>query len=94
MKYFSLDELAARGLRALALGRHRLLPVVQGGMGVGVSAHRLASAVARAGALGTIASVDLRHHHADLMEQFEPMTRDELSLTDQIGRADRLRTEA
>ena len=69
MKYFSLDELAARGLRPLALGRHRLLPVVQGGMGVGVSAHRLASAVARAGALGTIASVDLRHHHADLMAQ-------------------------
>lgn len=38
-------------------------------MGVGVSAHRLASAVAREDALGTIASVDLRHHHADLMSQ-------------------------
>ena len=38
-------------------------------MGVGVSAHRLASAVAREDALGTIASVDLRHHHADLMAQ-------------------------
>jgi nitronate monooxygenase len=38
-------------------------------MGVGVSAHRLAGAVARAGAVGTIASVDLRHHHADLSEQ-------------------------
>ena len=38
-------------------------------MGVGVSAHRLASAVAREDALGTIASVDLRHHHADLMDQ-------------------------
>lgn len=46
-----------------------LLPIVQGGMGVGVSAHRLASAVARENALGTIASVDLRHHHADLMTQ-------------------------
>jgi nitronate monooxygenase len=69
MKFFSFDELAKRGLRPLSLGRHRLLPVVQGGMGVGVSAHRLASAVARAGALGTIASVDLRHHHPDLMEQ-------------------------
>ena len=47
----------------------RLLPIVQGGMGVGVSAHRLAGAVARAGAMGTIASIDLRHHHADLSEQ-------------------------
>lgn len=46
-----------------------LLPVVQGGMGVGVSAHRLAGSVARLGALGTISSVDLRHHHADLLEQ-------------------------
>lgn len=46
-----------------------LLPIVQGGMGVGVSAHRLAGTVARAGAMGTIASVDLRHHHADLSEQ-------------------------
>lgn len=47
----------------------QLLPIVQGGMGVGVSAHRLAGAVARAGAVGTIASIDLRHHHPDLMEQ-------------------------
>jgi nitronate monooxygenase len=47
----------------------RLLPVVQGGMGVGVSAHRLAGHVARLGALGTISSVDLRHHHDDLLER-------------------------
>ncbi|SMF98096.1 NAD(P)H-dependent flavin oxidoreductase [Burkholderia singularis] len=46
-----------------------LLPVVQGGMGVGISAHRLAGSVAREGALGTIASIDLRHHHADLLER-------------------------
>ena len=46
-----------------------LLPIVQGGMGVGVSAHRLAGAVAKAGGMGTIASIDLRHHHPDLMEQ-------------------------
>lgn len=46
-----------------------LLPIVQGGMGVGISAHRLAGSVARLGALGTISSVDLRHHHDDLMEQ-------------------------
>lgn len=53
----------------LALRGHTLLPIVQGGMGVGVSAHRLAGSVACAGAMGTIASIDLRHHHADLMEQ-------------------------
>ena len=46
-----------------------VLPIVQGGMGVGVSAHRLAGAVARAGAVGTISSVDLRRHHPDLMER-------------------------
>ncbi|MCC6609664.1 MAG: nitronate monooxygenase [Burkholderiales bacterium] len=48
-----------------------LLPVVQGGMGVGVSAHRLAGSVAWLGAVGTISSVDLRRHHADLMERTE-----------------------
>jgi nitronate monooxygenase len=47
----------------------KLLPVVQGGMGIGISAHRLAGAVANLGAMGTISSVELRHHHADLMEQ-------------------------
>lgn len=46
-----------------------LLPIVQGGMGVGVSAHRLAGSVAALGATGTIASIDLHHHHADLVEQ-------------------------
>lgn len=45
-----------------------LLPIVQGGMGVGVSAHRLAGSVAAVGAVGTIASVDLRRLHPDLME--------------------------
>lgn len=50
------------------MGRE-LLPIVQGGMGVGVSAHRLAGAVARQGGIGTIASVDLRRLHADLMER-------------------------
>jgi nitronate monooxygenase len=40
-------------------------------MGVGISAHRLAGNVARLGAMGTIASVDLRHHHDDLMVRAE-----------------------
>lgn len=38
-------------------------------MGVGISAHRLAGHVAALGALGTISSVDLRHHHPDLLAQ-------------------------
>ena len=38
-------------------------------MGVGVSAHRLAGAVAREGCVGTISSVDLRRHHPDLMRE-------------------------
>lgn len=46
-----------------------LLPIVQGGMGVGISAHNLAGNVARLGGVGTISSVDLRRHHPDLMAQ-------------------------
>ncbi|WP_321942111.1 NAD(P)H-dependent flavin oxidoreductase [Paraburkholderia tropica] len=53
----------------LVIRGRQLLPVVQGGMGVGISAHRLAGSVAREGALGTIASIDLRHHHADLADE-------------------------
>lgn len=64
-----MQRVHAQGLRPLRLRQRELLPIVQGGMGVGVSAHRLSSAVARENALGTIASVDLRHHHADLMAQ-------------------------
>ena len=60
-------QLAASGLRALALKGRCLLPVVQGGMGVGISAHRLAGSVAALGAVGTISSVDLRRQHPDLM---------------------------
>ena len=47
----------------------QLLPVVQGGMGVGISGHRLAGAVARAGAIGTLASVDLRRLYPDIMKR-------------------------
>jgi len=50
------------------LGRE-LLPIVQGGMGIGVSAQRLAGSVARSNAVGTISSVDLRRLHPDLMAQ-------------------------
>ena len=55
------------GLRPWRLGNKTLLPVVQGGMGVGISAGGLAGAVAGLGGVGTISSVDLRRHHPDLM---------------------------
>lgn len=53
----------------LTIRGRELLPVIQGGMGVGVSGHRLAGAVAREGAIGTIASVDLRRLYPDLMQR-------------------------
>lgn len=59
--------LAQCGLPPLKFGGRTLLPIVQGGMGIGVSAHRLAGTVASQGAVGTISSVDLRRHHPDLM---------------------------
>lgn len=64
-----LAQARAVGLQALLLGGRTLLPVVQGGMGVGVSAHRLAGSVAACGAVGTLSAVDLRRHHADLMQR-------------------------
>ena len=57
------------GLAPLRLAGRTLLPIVQGGMGIGISAHGLAGAVAAQGGLGTLASVDLRRHHPDLMER-------------------------
>jgi nitronate monooxygenase len=62
-----MQRALAHGLTPLRLGGRSLLPVVQGGMGVGISAHRLAGSVASLGAMGTISSVDLRRHHPDLM---------------------------
>ena len=64
-----LALLQGSGLAPLQLGGRQLLPIVQGGMGVAVSAHRLAGSVAALGAVGTIASVDLRRLHPDLMER-------------------------
>ena len=61
--------LRAGRLAPMQLGGRTLLPIVQGGMGVGVSAHRLAGTVASLGGMGTISSVDLRRLHPDLMER-------------------------
>ncbi len=57
------------GLSPLRLRGRALLPIVQGGMGVGISAHKLAGSVAALGGVGTLSSVDLRRHHPDLMSR-------------------------
>ena len=62
------DWAKQNGLKTWTLGNKQILPVVQGGMGVGVSASRLAGSTARLGAMGTISSVDLRRLHHDLWE--------------------------
>lgn len=63
----ALRELAAQsGIATWALGGRTLLPIVQGGMGVGVSAGGLAGSVAALGGVGTVSAVDLRRLHADL----------------------------
>lgn len=53
----------------LKIKNKSVLPIVQGGMGVGISARSLAGTVASENAVGTVASVDLRRHHPDLMEK-------------------------
>ena len=64
----ALHRLAeAAGLKPWQLAGRTLLPVVQGGMGVGVSAGGLAGTVAAHGGLGTVSAVDLRRLHPDLM---------------------------
>jgi len=64
-----LARLQASGLKPMQLGGRTLLPIVQGGMGVGVSAKGLAGSVAALGGVGTLSSVDLRRHHPDLMDR-------------------------
>ncbi len=64
----ALTACVTHAFAPLTIRGRALLPIVQGGMGVGISAHRLAGSVAREGAVGTIASIDLRHHHPDLLE--------------------------
>lgn len=53
-------------MAVLQIGSHRpKYPLIQGGMGVMVSGPKLAGAVARSGAIGTIASVGLAAAHPD-----------------------------
>ena len=55
-----LNLLSSNELQPLTIRGKQVLPIVQGGMGVGVSAHKLAGAVAKLGGVGTISSIDLR----------------------------------
>ena len=70
----SRQWLTASGLAALHIANRTLLPIVQGGMGIGISGHRLAGSVAALGAMGTLSSVDLRRHYPDLMEETRDLT--------------------
>jgi nitronate monooxygenase len=74
-------------LKPLIIKGRSLIPIVQGGMGVGVSAHRLAGSVAALGGLGTISSIDLRHHHPDLLEKTKalPATPASKALINQVN---------
>ena len=50
------------GAPILKIGKHQArYPLIQGGMGVGISGANLAGHVSRCGAIGTIASVGLCH---------------------------------
>ncbi len=64
------------GLKPWRFMGRDMVPVVQGGMGVGVSAGGLAGAVARAGGMGTISLVDLRRLHPDLMARTEKLDKE------------------
>jgi len=75
MDQSSASEVArAAGLNLWSFRGRPLLPVVQGGMGVGISAGRLAGTVASFDAVGTISSVDLRRLHPDLMAATADLT--------------------
>ena len=68
------DRLRGSGLHTMRLGGRELLPIVQGGMGIGVSSHSLAGTVAAMGGVGTLSAVDARRHHPDLMARTEGLS--------------------
>lgn len=72
-----LPSLSASALPPLKLAGREVLPIVQGGMGVGVSGHRLAGAVAACNAVGTLSAADARRSHPDLMERTRHVGTDE-----------------
>lgn len=53
-------------LKGLKIGdKISKLPIIQGGMGVGVSMHKLAGAVAKAGGIGIISTADIGYQEPD-----------------------------
>jgi nitronate monooxygenase len=83
------DLMHAGGLKPLKIKDQVLLPIVQGGMGIGVSASSLATAVASLGGMGTISSVDLRRRHTDLMLQTQHLDK-EVDAAERINAANLL----
>ena len=83
------DLMKAGGLQPLKIKDQLLLPIVQGGMGVGISASSLATAVASLGGMGTISSVDLRRKHADLMQETQHLDK-EVDAAEKINAANLL----
>jgi nitronate monooxygenase len=83
-------ELRARGvLPPLDIGGlHIDPPIIQGGMGVRVSASRLVSAVSNQGALGVIAAVGAGEERADRSSDF--VTRSRLGLREMLRETRRL----
>lgn len=80
----AIDELLAlargAGLKPCRLAGRELIPVVQGGMGVGISAGGLAGTVASFDGMGSISSVDLRRLHPDLFEATRKLEGEEAKL--------------
>jgi NAD(P)H-dependent flavin oxidoreductase YrpB (nitropropane dioxygenase family) len=61
------------------------MPIVQGGMGVGISLHRLASAVAAEGGIGVIAGAMIGMKEADVAK--DPVGANRRALADEIRKA-------
>lgn len=66
-------------LAPLKLADREVLPIVQGGMGVGISGARLAGAVAGCNAVGTLSAADARRSFPDLMERTRNLGTGELA---------------
>lgn len=65
------SPLSDNGLPTLTIGDLTIpIPIIQGGMGVGVSMSGLAAAVARAGALGVISAVGLGYGEKDVATDY------------------------
>jgi nitronate monooxygenase len=78
----------ATDLPSLKLGRHvARLPIIQGGMGIKVSASRLAGAVAAEGGVGVIAAVALGLSSPHYKKKSDYFNANKLALADEIAAA-------